>query len=200
MPKPNAFSFEERTLFNELFHNNQQQKDSFNTAFSQLTGHTIVDLKEHITHQVVLEALHGLENYLQDKRYSTTAKKRVFMVVYESVQNLEFSWKAAALKIIDSSDSFIVYSVLTEKIATETRWLQDVKLAQRIIHKINTLSRQELRNIKINILKNNYSDEHLVYSGWLNVGLRITSPLTYHFDLLESETCALRVIAKIAKF
>ncbi|MGB0524334.1 MAG: hypothetical protein ACPGJS_15295 [Flammeovirgaceae bacterium] len=199
MPKPNEFSLEERTLFNELFSNNPQQKDHFNQDFSQLTGHTIVDLKEHITHQVVLEALHGLENYLQDKSYSITAKKRVFMVVYESVQNLEFSWKAAELKIIDSSDSFIVYSLLTEKITTEARWLQDVKLAQRIIQKINTLSRQALRSIKINILKNNYSDDHLVYSGWLNVGLRITPPLTYHFDLLESETCALRIIAKITK-
>lgn len=199
MPSSHEFTPNEESLFEELFQDNSSRKKHFESVYDSIAGHTVLHLQKNINHKVVLEALHGLEDYLQGKDYSITSKKRVFMVVYESVQNLELEWMAIELKIIDCPDSFIVYSVLSEKVATDSQWMHDLKQASKIITNINSLTRKELRDIRINILKNHDTQSHLVYSSWLNVGLRVTPPLLYHFEIIESEECVLQIIAKIAK-
>jgi hypothetical protein len=168
-----------------------------------MDNHIVLSFKGEITSDIITMVLQIMESKLDSVNEKSTVKKKIFNILVECMQNLyhhseseifgeEHSRRAMLELFFD--DEF--YNILTGNYIRN----EEVDRLQTRIEKVNSLSKDELRQYYRDILDNNtISQKGGADLGMIDMARKSGEKLTYHFTKVNDFVSFFDLTVKISK-
>jgi hypothetical protein len=156
---------------------------------TMMDNHIILSFKGEITSEIITMVLQIMETRLEAEEAKSSVKKKVFNILVECMQNLyhhsepeklgELKTRKAMLEMY-ISDGY--YNIITGNYIKN----KEVEKLQTRLDKVNSLSKDELRQFYREILDNNQiSSKGGANLGMIDMARKSGEKLDYHFTKID---------------
>jgi len=166
--------------------------DIYTKFRSLMDNHIILSFKGEITSDIITMVLQIMESRLDSEEAKSTVKKKIFNILVECMQNLyhhaeaempgETSSRKAMLEMYFDDD---YYNIITGNYMKN----EDVPHLKTRLDKVNSLSKEDLRQFYREILDNNQiSKKGGASLGMIDMARKSGEKLEYHFTKVNDQT------------
>jgi RecA/RadA recombinase len=170
---------------------------------SMMDNHIILSFKGEITSDIITMVLQIIESRLEAEEAKSSVKKKIFNVLVECMQNLyhhaeaevegEFTTRKAMLEMY-FDDSY--YNIITGNFMKN----EEVEKLKTRLDKVNSLSKDELRQFYREILDNNQiSKKGGANLGMIDMARKSGEKLEYHFTQVNDKLTFFDLRVRVSK-
>lgn len=168
-----------------------------------MDNHIVLSFKGEITSDIITMVLQIMESKLDSVNEKSTVKKKIFNILVECMQNLyhhsesenqdDVHSRRAMLELFFDQD---YYNILTGNYIKN----EDVEKLKSRLEKVNSLSKDELRQYYRDILDNNIiSQKGGADLGMIDMARKSGEKLTYNFTKVNEQVSFFDLTVKISK-
>lgn len=168
-----------------------------------MDNHIVLSFKGEITSDIITMVLQIIESKLDSVNEKSTVKKKIFNILVECMQNLYHHSEAESQDDIHSRRAMLelffdqdYYNILTGNYIKN----EDVEKLKTRLDKVNSLSKDELRQYYRDILDNNIiSQKGGADLGMIDMARKSGEKLTYNFTKVNDQVSFFDLTVKISK-